>query len=148
MNQFKKLAKVFTTWKSSSKSSSESKLKQHMDDYSDAKRYLEERMLQHEYEKAIRMANSSILTANAANAAGQAAMWTTHTGQNSMGAVNQVWPAGAQHPMQAADLTHFSVEKVDNGFILRSGKYSKVCGSMDELKDLFVSIMVEKQLDK
>lgn len=65
-----------------------------------------------------------------------------------MGAVNQVWPQAPLEPRHPVDLTHFSVEKVDNGFILRSGKYSKVCGSMDELKDLFVSIMVEKQLDK
>jgi hypothetical protein len=40
------------------------------------------------------------------------------------------------------------VEKVDNGFIIRSGKYSKICKDMTELSEQFVAIMVEAQLDK
>jgi hypothetical protein len=52
------------------------------------------------------------------------------------------------------NMTHFTVEKVDNGFILRAGRFNgdiaktKVCSSMDEVKDLFVAVLVEYQLDK
>lgn len=42
----------------------------------------------------------------------------------------------------------FSVEKVDNGYVLRSGSRAKVCKDMNELRDFFVSIMVERQLDR
>jgi hypothetical protein len=44
--------------------------------------------------------------------------------------------------------SQFHVEKVDNGFIIRSGKYSKICKDMTELSEQFVAIMVEAQLDK
>ena len=52
------------------------------------------------------------------------------------------------------NMTHFTVEKVDNGFILRAGRFNgdiaktKVCSSMEEVKDLFVAVLVEYQLDK
>ena len=77
-------------------------------------------------------------------------MWTTATGTGlGMGAINQAWPQAPLEPKQFMhNTTSFTVEKVDNGFILRSGKYSKVCKDMDELRDLFISIMVEQQLDK
>lgn len=73
-----------------------------------------------------------------------------------MGAINQAWPSNPgvitsnpSYPYERnANMSQFNVEKVDNGFIIRSGKYSKVCKDMDELRDLFVSIMVEAQLDK
>jgi hypothetical protein len=48
----------------------------------------------------------------------------------------------------------FSVERVDNGFILRSGRFqgdiskTKVCSSIEEVKDLFVAVLVEYQLEK
>jgi len=63
-----------------------------------------------------------------------------------MGAINQAWaPASEAYK----DTTRqFTVEKVDNGFIIRSGKYSKVCKDMTELSEQFVAIMVEAQLDK
>lgn len=86
-----------------------------------------------------------------ANAAGQQAMWnsatTTGTG---MGAINQAWPQGGiEADRRRQDATRqFAVEKVDNGFIIRSGKYSKICKDMEELSNQFVAIMVEAQLDK
>ena len=48
----------------------------------------------------------------------------------------------------------FSVERVDNGFILRSGRNNgdiaktKVCSSIEEVKDLFIAALVEYQLEK
>ena len=65
-----------------------------------------------------------------------------------MGAVNQAW---APSPVMGTDrdtTRMFTVEKVDNGFIIRSGKYSKICKDMEELSNQFVAIMVEAQLDK
>lgn len=49
---------------------------------------------------------------------------------------------------------HFTVEKVDNGYIFRAAKYQggtakvKVCATADELRDIFISTLVEYQLDK
>ena len=67
-----------------------------------------------------------------------------------MGAVNQAWPQAPLQPMMEAQrpARQFSVEKVDNGFIIRSGKYSKICKDMEELSQQFIAIMVEAQLDK
>ena len=67
-----------------------------------------------------------------------------------MGAVNQVWPQAPLEPMKEArhPTRQFAVEKVDNGFIIRSGKYSKICKDMEELSQQFIAIMVEAQLDK
>lgn len=66
-----------------------------------------------------------------------------------MGAINQAWPQGLEAERQRQDSTRqFAVEKVDNGFILRSGKYSKICKDVEELSNQFIAIMVEAQLDK
>jgi len=85
------------------------------------------------------------------NIAGQQAMWNAAhtTGIANMGAVNQAWPQGgiSSHPYEPTT-RQFAVEKVDNGFIIRSGKYSKICKDMEELSNQFVAIMVEAQLDK
>jgi hypothetical protein len=108
--------------------------------------YLKERMLQGDYNRAL-IERHPLMNSTAANAAGQTAMssngyWSPNTGA-------QMWPQAPLEPRQFMhNTTSFTVEKVDNGFILRSGKYSKVCKDMDELRDLFISIMVEQQLDK
>jgi len=66
-----------------------------------------------------------------------------------MGAVNQAWPQGLEAERRRQDTTRqFTVEKVDNGFILRSGKYSKICKDMEELSQQFIATIVEQQLDK
>lgn len=67
-----------------------------------------------------------------------------------MGAVNQAWPQAPLQPHEATkDTTRmFAVEKVDNGFVIRSGKYTKICKDMEELSNQFIAIMVEAQLDK
>ena len=66
-----------------------------------------------------------------------------------MGAVNQQWPQAPLEPRAAQPLVRqFTVEKVDNGFILRSGKYSKICKDMEELSQQFIATIVEQQLDK
>jgi hypothetical protein len=109
--------------------------------------YFKERQREAEYNEALRRINPS-MTHSAMNAAGQAAMWNSITTGTSVGAINQAWaPQTTSHPYES-NTRQFAVEKVDNGFIIRSGKYSKVCKDMDELRDLFVSIMVEAQLDK
>lgn len=47
-----------------------------------------------------------------------------------------------------------TVEKVDNGYIMRSSKYEgevakvKICTNMDELRDLFVATLIEHQLEQ
>lgn len=89
------------------------------------------------------------MNSTAANMAGQAAMWNaaSNTGA-AMGAVNQAWPAPLEPRQFMANTMAFTVEKVDNGFILRSGKHSKICKDMDDLKDLFIATIVEQQLDK
>jgi hypothetical protein len=138
--------------------------------------YLKERVASEEYKKALMERHP--LRNSAANAAGQAAIWPpsqgfgplTNTGAG-MSAINQPWPpsqgfgpltntgAGmsainqpwAPSPGMAADrdtTRMFTVEKVDNGFVLRSGKYTKICKDMEELSNQFVAIMVEAQLDK
>lgn len=71
---------------------------------------------------------------------------TTPT-QNSILSTNQ-WPSNPAMTATFHNTTHFQVEKVDNGFVLRSGNKVKICKDVDELKDFFVSIMVEYQLDK
>ena len=66
-----------------------------------------------------------------------------------MGAINQQWPQAPLEPKQFMHNTrNFTVEKVDNGFILRSGKYSKICKDMEELSQQFIATIVEQQLDK
>jgi hypothetical protein len=90
--------------------------------------------------------------------------WTNNTvlGQNSMlgNSANNAYNANAailggvynanamQHESSFERTRSFTVEKVDNGFVLRSGSKAKVCKDMDELRDFFVAIMVEHQLDK
>jgi hypothetical protein len=75
-------------------------------------------------------------------------------GTQAMGAINQVWPSASGASMSKSSYPYdqavqaFTVEKVDNGFIIRSGKYSKICKDMDELKDQFIATIVEQQLDK
>ena len=54
----------------------------------------------------------------------------------------------------AGNKYHFTVEKVDNGYIFRAAKFEgstakvKVCSTSDELRDIFISTLVEYQLDK
>jgi hypothetical protein len=63
-------------------------------------------------------------------------------------------PMLSSHTAQPNPTAHFSVERVDNGFILRSGRFNgdisktKVCSSIEEVKDLFVAVLVEYQLEK
>lgn len=62
--------------------------------------------------------------------------------------------SGTTAQMQPNTTVMFTVERVDNGFILRSGRNNgdisktKVCSSIEEVKDLFVAVLVEYQLDK
>jgi hypothetical protein len=148
MNQFKKLQKAFTTWRNSSSASSD-KEKKH-DDYTDAVAYLKERQREADYNEALRRINPAMNSTSAQNA-----IWPPSQGFGplsntgaGMSAINQPW---APSPVMGTDrdtTRMFTVEKVDNGFILRSGKYSKICKDMEELSNQFVAIMVEAQLDK
>ena len=103
-----------------------------------------------QYEQALKEINP--MPHQAMNSAAQS-MWG-QAGLTGAGvsAINNAWMTGANHPTAPSpsrDTTKlFTVEKVDNGFILRSGKYSKICKDMDELKDQFVAVLVEQQLDK
>ena len=71
-------------------------------------------------------------------------------GNMGIGTSTSSWTAQYQHN----NIVRLSVEKVDNGFILRSSKNEgeiakvKICNSIDELKDLFVATLVEHQLEK
>lgn len=86
----------------------------------------------------------SILGSNPQNAAGNA-VWTTGNVGPLVGRVQ-----GIAHP----DVFNFSVEKVDNGFVLRSGGYegalakTRIAKDVDELKDMFVQILVEHRMEK
>ena len=124
------------------------------DDYTDAMHYLNE-VRRLEYEEALRKVNPAMNAAqNIAGHAGLAnqAQWlgggvspgvlspsisTNHTG----GMAKEAFAYQER-------IRNFTVEKVDNGYILRSGKYSKICKDMDELKDQFIVTIVEQQLDK
>jgi hypothetical protein len=82
-----------------------------------------------------------------------AQMWPSNPGltQNAIlgGTYNPNTMIGSmQHESSFEHTRSFTVEKVDNGFVLRSGRKAKVCKDMDELRDFFVAIMVEHQLDK
>jgi len=85
---------------------------------------------------AMNAAQNSILTTGAAGTA----MWASNPGVLTS---NTTYPLERNH-----NVTQFQVEKVDNGFVLRSGSKAKVCKDMNELRDFFVSIMVEYQMDK
>ena len=62
--------------------------------------------------------------------------------------------SGTTAQMQPNTTVMFTVERVDNGFILRSGRNNgdisktRVCSSIEEVKDLFVAVLVEYQLEK
>jgi len=116
--------------------------------------YLKERVASEEYNKAL-MARHPLMNATAANMAGQAAissgLWSPNTGAGlGMSAINNAWPQTPMAPFEPhKDTTRmFTVEKVDNGFVLRSGKYTKICNDMTDLSAQFIAIMVEAQLDK
>jgi hypothetical protein len=57
-------------------------------------------------------------------------------------------------PWHTQGVVRISVEKVDNGYIMRSSKNEgelakvKICTNMDELKDLFVATLIEHQLEQ
>jgi hypothetical protein len=110
--------------------------------------YLKERVAQEEYKKALM--ERRVMLDPAMNAAAQSMMNSAINTGIGMGAVNQVWPQAPMEPKQFIrdNTRQFAVEKVDNGFIIRSGKYSKICKDMEELSNQFVAIMVEAQLDK
>ena len=112
-------------------------------------RYLDDAKRRADYDEALRRINPH-MTHPAMNA--NASILTNNTPWPGQ----QIGPSGGWAPqaplqpmMEAQRPTrHFNVEKVDNGFILRSGKYSKICKDMEELSNQFVAIMVEAQLDK
>lgn len=60
---------------------------------------------------------------------------------------------GTYHEMSANRQVRFLVEKVDNGFILRSGRYeadiqkTKICKDIDELRDMFVAVLVDYKME-
>jgi hypothetical protein len=88
-------------------------------------------------------AQNSILTTGAAGTA----MWASNPGL----AQNTISAGGTYNINTMEGMINtctFTVEKVDNGFVLRSGSKAKVCKDMNELRDFFVSIMVEYQMDK
>jgi hypothetical protein len=77
-----------------------------------------------------------------------------------MGAINQAWNSAASAGISSMpyetpnrNLMHFTVEKVDNGFILRSAKSmgdlskTKIASNADELKDLFIASIVEHRME-
>ena len=79
---------------------------------------------------------------------------------SSMSAVNAAWAPLSNHVGQSihsmvssASTVHFTVEKVDNGFILRSAKQIgevakvKIAADIDELKDLFIASLVEHRME-
>ena len=151
MNQFKKLARAFTTWRSSSKSSSDTEMNSKHDDHTDAMHYLNE-VRRLEYEETLRRINPAMTSANIAGQAGIANQATWLGGGVSPGILSpsmsaQHIPTREVFPYQER-IRNFTVEKVDNGYILRSGKYSKICKDMDDLKDQFIVTIVEQQLDK
>lgn len=70
---------------------------------------------------------------------GSSSMFSTQPQRN-------VWPSHAS--------VRITVEKVDNGYIMRSSKHEgevakvKICTNMDELRDLFVATLIEHQLEQ
>lgn len=134
MNPFKKLVKVCTTWRSSSSVSNDKEPSQWS-----AIDYINDQSLKEH------MAHSPLMNSTQ--------MWghNAGVGQNStlgMGASNAYNPNTMLHDSPFANTCSFTVEKVDNGFVLRSGSKAKVCKDLFELRDFFISIMVEYQLDK
>ena len=131
MSLFKKLVKVCTTWRSSSSASSDKEQSQR--DYI-TDQWLKEHMVHSP------LMNSPQVRTNS----------TGHVQSSMLGsAYNPNTMTGAmRHDSPFEHTRSFTVEKVDNGFVLRSGSKAKVCKDMDELRDFFVSIMVEYQLDK
>lgn len=131
MNLFKKLVKACTTWRSSSSASSDKEQSQwSATDYTNELK-IKDYMAQHP------LMNS-------------AQMWVNppSVGQNTLMGNNTYNPSTMQHESSVERICAFTVEKADNGYVLRSGSRAKVCKDMNELRDFFVSTMVERQLDR
>ena len=76
-----------------------------------------------------------------------AQMWASNPGLGQTTMSNMA--AQSSYPYERnLNVYQFQVERVDNGFVLRSGVKAKVCKDMEELRDFFVAIMVEHQMDK
>lgn len=90
------------------------------------------------------MAQSPLMNTSSVLGGGIAATqhWASNPGSNM--AVQSSYPYERSLPNTA----NFQVERVDNGFILRSNNKIKICKDMEELRDFFVAIMVEHQMDK
>jgi hypothetical protein len=159
MHVLKKLKRAFIISRNSSKSSekpnSESSMKnfapssilERAYEYHKARNAIERQLLDHQLDAATLLNNPMAVTT------------TNHTGIQ-MGAINQAWNAAASQSMASMpyetpnrNLMHFTVEKVDNGFILRSAKSmgdlnkTKIAANADELKDLFIASIVEHRME-
>ena len=106
--------------------------------------YLKERVASEEYKKAL-MERHPLMNTAISNAAAQS-MWAT--GSTSITNVPLAISPKGEGFMTTNPMSHFQVERVDNGFVLRSGNKAKVCKDMEELSQQFIAIMVEQQLDK
>jgi len=145
MNLFKKLVKVCTTWRSSSSASSDKEQSQ--------RDYITDQWLKEHMVHSPLMNSPQMWTNNTGHVQssmlGSAYNPNTMTGSMLGSAYNPNTMTGAmRHVLPFEHTRSFTAEKVDNGFVLRSGSKAKVCKDMDELRDFFVSIMVEYQLDK
>ena len=89
------------------------------------------------------MAQSPLMNTSSILGGGIAATqhWASNPGSNM--AAQSSYPYERNH-----NVYQFQIERVDNGFVLRSGSKAKVCKDMEELKNFFVATMVEHQMDK
>lgn len=75
-------------------------------------------------------------------------------GQHSILTNNTASSVKPRPPWHTQGVVRISVEKVDNGYIMRSSKHEgelakvKICTNMDELRDLFVATLIEHQLEQ
>lgn len=98
------------------------------------------------------MSNSTLQNAqNAAWNSAQPAVTLSSNGSLGIGTTaNWNGTSWGSRPKQIG----LSVEKVDNGYILRSGREEgeiakvRICSTIEELRDLFVATIVEYQLEK
>ena len=77
-----------------------------------------------------------------------AQMWASNPGLGQTTMSNMAVQSSYPYERSLPNTANFQVERVDNGFILRSNNKIKICKDMEELRYFFVAIMVEHQMDK
>lgn len=144
MNRFKKLARAFTTWRNSKKSSP-SPVFENLSKYFEHQRELNDLVDAQRYA----MANHPLMNQTGA---GMPAIGSMRA--QNVTTASGIGPSMSEYVNPQGNMLYFSVEKVDNGYVLRSAKrvggVSKVrtAADVNELRDQFITALVEHRMEE